>query len=74
MVIFYFYLVFFIFSISYSGVLFHLFYVFQFLHFLFFFFDDLSQTFINHSRKAFAYTYINNMHNIYILESLWSFA
>ena len=54
--IFYFYLVCFTFSISYSVFSFHLVYIFQFLHF-FLFFDALSQTFIKHSRKAFVCIY-----------------
>ena len=33
-----------------------------------FFFDVLSQVFTKYSRKDFVYTYINSMHDIYILE------
>ena len=54
--IFYFYLVCFTFSISYSGLPFHLVYVLQFLH-LFFFFNVLSQALNKCSRKLL-YTYI----------------
>ena len=57
--IFYFYLVCFTLSISYSGLPFHLVYIFQFLRL--FLFDVLSQAFIRCSRKAFVYTYINSM-------------
>ena len=35
---------------------------------LFFFFDVISQVFTKYSRKDFVYTYINSMHDIYILE------
>ena len=73
MTLFYFYLVSFTFSISYSVLPFQVVYVFQFLH-LFFFFDVLSQAFIKCSRKAFLHTYINSMYNIYILENLGIFA
>ena len=59
MMIFYFYLVCFTLSISYSVLPFHLVYVLQFLHLLFSFFDVLSQAFIKYSRKAFVYIYIN---------------
>ena len=71
MMMFYFHLVCFTCSISCSGLPFHLVYVFQFLHlFSFFFFNVLSQAFINHSRKAFVYIYINNMYSIYIFKNL----
>ena len=53
MMIFYFYLVCFTFSISYSVLPFHLVYVLQFLHLSFF--NVLSQAFIKCSRKAFVY-------------------
>ena len=52
MMIFYFNLFYFTFSITYSLLSFHLVYVFQYLHFFLLFFDVLSQTFIKHSRKA----------------------
>ena len=61
--IFYFYLVCFPFSISYSVLPFHLFYVFQFLHLFFFMFLNVIEKLL--------YTYIVN---IYILENLWIFA
>jgi len=70
--IFYFYLLCFTFSVSYSMLPFHLVYVLQFLHLslsLFFFFDGLSQAFIKCSKKAFVYLYIN-MYNIYILGNI----
>ena len=53
--IFYFFLVCFTFSISYSMLSFHLVHIFQFLHL--FFFNVLSQAFIKHSRKVFVHTY-----------------
>ena len=53
MVTFYFYLVSFTYSISYSVLPFHLVYILQFMH-LFFFFDVLSQAFIKYSRKKFS--------------------
>jgi len=65
--IFYFYLVGFTFSISYSVLPFHLVCVFQFLHLFCFFFDVLSQAFIKHSRKTFVYIY---KYYIYMLENM----
>ena len=63
---FYFYLVCFTFSISYSGLQFHLVSVFQFLLLFFFFFlDVLSQE----QQKSFC-MHIYNMHNIYIFENM----
>ena len=72
MMIFYFYLVCFTFSISYSVLPFHLVY-FPISPSVFFFYV-LSQA--KYSRKAFAYTYISiqSMYNTYILEDLWTFA
>ena len=64
--IFYFYLVCYTFSISYSVLPFHLACVFQFLRF----FNVLSQAFIKYSRKAVVYIYKISMYNIYILENL----
>ena len=52
MMIFFFYLVSFIFSISYSMLPFHSVYSLQFLHL---FFNIVSQAFIKCSRKAFVY-------------------
>ena len=58
MMILYFYLVCFTFSISHSMLPLHLVYGFQFTHLsLSFFFNVLSQAFIKHSRKAFLYTH-----------------
>ena len=53
--IFYFYLVCFTFSPSYSGLPFHLVYIFQLLHLFSF------SSFYQGSRKAFVYLYINSM-------------
>ena len=64
--IFYFCLVCFIFSISYSVLLFHLVCFPIFL----FFFNVLSQTFMKHIGKAFVYIYINSMYDIYSLENM----
>ena len=61
MMIFYFSLVCFTFSISYSVLPFSLFSNFS----ITFLFDVLSQAFIKHSRKAFVYIYVNSMYNIY---------
>ena len=58
MMVFYFYLVCFTFSISYSMLPLHLVYVFQFLHLFFIFFGVLSQALMKHSRKPFVYIYI----------------
>ena len=66
-IIFYFYLVCFTFSISYS-VLFHL--VCFPITVFFFFFDVLSQAFTKHSGKAYVYIYINSVYDIYILENM----
>ena len=60
MIIFYFCLVYFTFSISYSVLPFYLAYVSQFLHI--FFFDVLFQGFIKCNRKAFVDIYINSMY------------
>ena len=62
MMIFYFSLVCFTFSISYSVLPFHLvcFPISPSLFCLMF-----SQAFIKHSRKAFVYIYVNSMYNIY---------
>ena len=67
MTLFYFYLVSFTFSISYSVLPFCLVYVFQLLH-LFLslsLFDVLSQDFIKHSIKAFIYIYVSSIYNTY---------
>ena len=61
MKIFYFYLVCFTFSISYSELPFHLTYFPIPPSLLFFYFEVLSQAFIKHSRKAFEHIYVNNM-------------
>ena len=72
MMVFYFYLVCFTFSISYSVLPFHLAYVFQFLQL--FFSLDVLLIFIKHSRTVFVYIYINNMYIIYIFQKRWFFA
>ena len=74
MMTFYFSLVCFTFSISYSVLPFHLVPVLQFLHLSPFFLDVLSQAFKKHSRKTFVYIHKNSMYNIYILENLRIFA
>ena len=67
MMIFYFYLVCFTFSISYSVLLFHSVYVLQFLlifpvfFFFFFFFNILSKAFNKYSRKAFVYIPVSSV-------------
>ena len=73
MMIFYFYLIYFKFFISYSMPPMHLAYVFQFPH-LFFCSAVLSQAFIKCSRKAYVCVYIHSMYIIHILENLGIFA
>ena len=73
MLIFYFHLVCFTFSISYSVLPFHstCFPISPALP-VFFSFDVLSQAFIKHCRKTFVYIciYVYSMYNIYTLENL----
>ena len=65
--IFYFYLVSFTFSLSYSVFPYHLVYVLQSLHLSLFY--VLSQAFIKCSKKAFVYLHIN-MYTMYILGNM----
>ena len=73
MIIFYFNLVCFTFSLSYSVFPFHLVYVFQFLclFYLLLFLKPLSSIV---EKFLHTYTYICSVYNIYILENLWIFA
>ena len=74
MMVFYFYLVCFTFSVSYSVPPFHLVYVLQFLHlfllfFLMFFLKPLSSVV---EKLWYTHIYVN-MYNMDILENLWIF-